>query len=124
MNRTSIDKNDILKFTEVIYDTNKRLRKMVPEIAFAKTIIDMASDRRKKLLAECIMKPLKDGMKGATAEHIARATHEYAEGFKEQEEQLKSAYEIDFDWRRLNSKLDSTRSLLAVSRETLRNFQE
>ena len=119
-----IDKNDIDKFSKIIFETNNALRKMVPSIALAKSVIDAASDRRKKLLAECMVPFTKDGMKGASAENAARATKEYSEGFDEQQDQLKSAYEVDFDWRRLTMKLDSARSLLAVSRETMHNFRE
>lgn len=118
------DHSDIRRFEHVISQCNTKLKTMVPAIALAKTVIDMASDRRKKLLADCMVPFTKKGMKGAAAENAARATQEYAAGFDDQEGQLKSAYEVDFDWRRLNSKLDSARSMLAVSRETMHNFRE
>ena len=116
--------DDIRRFEHVISQCNTKLKTMVPSIALSKTVIDMASDRRKKLLAECMLSFTKEGKKGATAENAARATKEYATGFKEQETQLRTAYEVDFEWRRISIKLDSARSMLAVARETMHNFKE
>lgn len=118
-----IDSNDIRKFSKIIYDCNRELKGLVPAIALAKTVIEMASDRRKKLLADC-MEGLKSELKGEARQFAARATPEYAEGLETHKAELQSAYEVDFQWRSTNSRLDSARSLLAVSRETLRNFQE
>lgn len=112
--------------TKQVYDTEKKITEtvaaisaLVPDYAQARQVIEYDSDRRKQLLARCIV-----GGKGgsmAAAESAARADDaNYGVPLTLLGDQLKNAYEVVARWQSLMARLDAARSILALTRETMK----
>lgn len=117
----SIDNEDIKRLQKIISACNKKIKDLVTAMSMAKVVIEHDSEDRKNLLARHLPFDLKSA---AAAEQAARQSPKYQEAYQEHKKSLEAAYAIDFQWKATTIRLDSARSLLAVSRETLRNFQE
>jgi hypothetical protein len=112
--------------TRQVYDTEKKIAEtvaaisaLVPAYAQARQIIDYDSDRRKQLLARYMAaEGPKSSMSAADAN--ARASNGYSEELDKLASSLKYAYEVVARWQALHARLDAARSILALTRETMK----
>lgn len=118
------DHSEIRAIEKRITETVAALQKLVPDYASARQVIDYDSDRRKQLLARHTSPCLIAGNTAAMADALARDCTLYCDGLDKLSESLKSAYEVQARWQALMARLDAARSLLAVSRETLKQMPE
>lgn len=113
--------------TKQVYDTEKKIAEtvaaisaLVPAYALARQVIEYDSDRRKQLLARIAAVALRTGMSATQADTASRATPEYSEELDKLADQLKQAYEVVARWQSLMARLDAARSILALTRETMK----
>jgi hypothetical protein len=90
----------------------------------ARQVIEFDSDRRKQLLGLCAAKHSELASSMSMAESLARSSDGYAEELDKLAQSLKSAYEAQAKWQALMARLDAARSLMALSRETLKQMPE
>ena len=101
----------------------KKLKELAPLVGMAKTIKAYDGDRRKQILAVEVVKAMKNGAESATAaEHIARASDEYAVQFQATYDSLKEANKTEAEWDAEFCAYETARSLLSFSKETLRQL--
>lgn len=119
------DHGEIKAIEKRIIETVAAIQALVPEYGLARQVIDFDSDRRKNLLATFVRACVEGGAASMTAaESMARSDSGYADGLAALGRELKAAYEVQAKWQALMARLDAARSLLAVSRETLRQMPE
>ena len=112
--------------TKQVYDTERKITEtvaaiteLVPAYAQARQVIEYDSDRRKQLLARCV-RSLNGSGSMAQCESEARSSPIYGEELDKLGESLKSAYEVQAKWQALMARLDAARSILALTRETMK----
>jgi hypothetical protein len=118
------DHSDITDIEKRMKGASKRMREMSSEVGMADTILRYDSDRRSGLLARYASVHLKAGESATAAETLARA-----DGSHDKELQLlMSQYQDarvkvrEFECERIT--WETSRSLLARQRETLRTLPE
>ncbi len=117
-----LDHHEIMDLQKRIHDTQRQLNHLVKPIGLALQVIDHSSDRRKRILA--VYANAAPAKSQAEKESLARASSEYAEAMQEEAKELASAYEVQHDWRRLVIRMDACRSMLAITREVVRQMPE
>lgn len=116
------DFSDIRAIERRIIETVAALQALVPSLAESRQVKEFMPDMKKNLLAR-YMSPL-EGKSAASAEVEARADEGYIHDFAALTEQYTAAEATIAKWQALMARLDAARSLLAVSRETLRQMPE
>lgn len=115
--------------TKQVYDTERKISEtvsaisaLVPAYANARQIIDYDADRRKQLLARWARNAISadKGLSAAMADTLARAHPSYDESLALLANDLTSAYEVQARWQSLMARLDAARSILALTRETMK----
>ena len=115
---------EIIKLQQKMKDKVKAINGMTTSIALAHTVIGMASDNRKRLLAKFSAPYIREGKSDAVAQTLARADEKYVAELKEFADGLQSAYEIKAEYDALHSGLEVARSLHSMVNRKLSNFLE
>lgn len=119
------DYSDTAAIQKRLAAVTKKLQKMASDVASARTIIQYDSERRKRLLSCEVVNAYKAGATSATeAEHQARASDAYRLGLEMLQDQREQAEKTLAEYDAAHAAHDTGRSLLAMSRESLRQMPE
>jgi hypothetical protein len=113
-----------------VYEIEKRLRNSIRKIhgltalvGHAKQVRDYDSDRRKTLLAQCMLPYLKGGASAAAAEVDGRADPRYVAGLNDLAGQREDAEKTIAEWDAAFCTYEAARSLLSMAKETIRTIE-
>ena len=119
------DYSDTLALQKRFMEAQKKCQDLKASYAMARTVKSYDSDRRKKLLSDCVVQAFKDGAESSSeAEHRARASTAYTIGLIKLQGELKAAEEIICAVEVEDKAWETCRSLLAMQRESLKNMPE
>lgn len=121
--RMTADFHDASKAEARLRAAANRLHAMAGEVAQAKQVKEFASDRRKNLLARYMAPLLASGSGATAAEMVARANPEYQQELDEQAEQYAAAERVLSEHGATMATFDAARSLLSMSKESMRVMQ-
>jgi hypothetical protein len=125
---SDIDHNDIKKSQKAMAEARKHLAEIVGDTGHALAVIEMDSDRRKRLLARYTKAYLAKNpgkpISHAHAETLARADDDYGKELDEWEAGLEGAYATRKDWEATESRLEVARSIHSVAGKTIHRFEE
>jgi hypothetical protein len=108
-----------------LHEADKKLQAMAGAVGAARTVIQYDSERRKRLLSLEVIKAFKYGSESATqAEHEARASDQYKIGLDALQEQRESAEKTIAEYDAVQTHWETQRSLMAMTRETMRQIPE
>lgn len=102
-------------------DAATKLHGLVGDVAYARQIKEFSSDQRKMLLAKYVVPVLKENSMTA-ADAIARTSPEYKNELAILERQYQHAERTLAEWAAWQSTFEASRSLLSLSKETLRHL--
>lgn len=92
---------------------------MVDDVAKARLIRNVDSERRKQALARSIDRC--EGMSFNKAEMAARTDQEYLKDIRELDADLLLSEKSHLKWSAITAEIDSIRTLISAQKETLRN---
>ena len=121
-------KPDIADWTEVaslqqrLAQTVERINAMAGDVGMAKHVLEYDSDRRKRALARAMAAPLAGGSSAAAAEAEGRASEAYSAELGLLAKQHAAAEQTVAEFEAAKLVWDTARSLLAMSRETMKNL--
>ena len=119
----SADANDQQMIERRIMEATRRLNQLAPLIGAARQLIEFASDMRKNTLAKTQRRYIERGEGAANSEALARSDPLYIEAFKEDEKRVADAYKVRAEWDAVMCSFEAGRSLLAMTRETMRTLE-
>ena len=117
------DKSDQDMIQKRIMEATQKLNKMAPLVGAARQVIEFASDMRKNCLAKEHSRFIKEGESASGAEAFARSSHVYLNEFKIIEERIADAYRVKAEWEATMASFEAGRSLLAMTRETMKTLE-
>lgn len=120
---TSPDSNNIERIQKRLKETADKLVLLAPHVGSARQVKEFSSDQRKNALAAEQVRYIQRGESLGAAESLARTSPVYLEKLKALEESYKQAEQVIADWTATMAMLDAARSLLAMSRETMRTLE-
>jgi hypothetical protein len=118
-----IDDKEIRDIQEKMQDCILRMRTLAPLVGAARQIKEFSSDQRKNALAGEQVRFITRGESVAAAEHLARSSPTYLERFKDLEKAYADACATIAEWEAVFARFEACRSMLAMSRETLRTLE-
>jgi hypothetical protein len=104
-------------------DSLKLIRKLAPVVGAARQVKEFSADQRKNALAAEQIKFIQRGESVSASENLARSAPAYLERFKALEKMYADACATIAEWEAVFARLDACRSMLAMSRETLRTLE-
>lgn len=116
------DESEIKSIQEKMQESLVKLRELAPHVGAARQIKEFASDQRKNLLAAIQADYIGKGESVAAAEILARSNPVYIRRLLDLQESHKNAEVTLAEWQYTLVRLDAARSMLAMSRETLRTL--
>jgi len=116
------DFQDTLKVEKRLKEATQQLHGLVDGVALARQVKEFSSDQRKALLAR-YMAPLLDNRAQGTAEALARASDEYKSELEKLERQYQHAEHLIAKWQATFASFEAARSLLSMSKETMKTLQ-
>ena len=118
-----IDNNTIEQIQERMDTALKRIHGSIAMVAIARQVKEFNSDMRKKALAISMHRYIERGESMAGAEALARATPEYNDNIKQLAEEYTNACRVIAESDANYATFEATRSLLAMSRESLKTLE-
>lgn len=115
-----IDDEEIRDIQKKMQDCITRMRTLAPLVGAARQIKEFSNDQRKNALASEQIKFIQRGESVAAAENLARSSPVYLERFKGLEKSYAEACATIAEWEAVFARFEACRSMLAMSRETLR----
>lgn len=116
------DHNETQQLENRLRNSVKALHEMAPAVGAAKQVIEFSSDQRKNILAAEQMRYINRGESVAGSETMARTSPIYLEKLKQHEEASRNAHATVASWQATMAAYESNRSLLAMTRETLKTL--
>jgi hypothetical protein len=104
-------------------EATAKLHELAPLVGSARTIKEFSSDQRKNALAGEVTRYIQRGESVAASETLGRSSPLYLEKLKALEEHYKQAEATIAQWQATMATFEAARSLLAMSRETLRTLE-
>ena len=117
------DNSEIKDIQEKMQECIRELRTLAPHVGSARQIKEFSNDQRKNALAVEQVRFIQRGESVAAAENLARSSPTYLERFKELEKIYADACGTIAQWEAVMSRFDACRSMLAMSRETLKTLE-
>lgn len=117
------DQSETEKIERRLKNTVSKLHQLATLVGAAEQVIDFSSDQRKNILAAEQMRFVQRGESVAGAEVMARNSPSYLENVKTQQDQLTEAYRVRAEWKATFAEYDACRSLLAMTRESMRTLE-
>lgn len=114
------DKSEIDEIAARMGESIKHLRELAPHVGASRQVKEFASDQRKNLLAATQAQYISKGESVAAAEILARSNPVYLTKLTALEESYKQAETVLAEWQATLARFDACRSLLAMSRESMR----
>lgn len=117
------DHDDILLIQKRLENAVREIRNMTASVGSAKQIRDFCSDRRKTLLAKCMLPYLKAGASAAAAEVDGRADPAYERELGVLAEQREASEKTIAKWDSAFATYEAARSLLSMAKTTLSSLE-
>ena len=118
-----IDDKEIKGIQKRMQESLRSIQKLAPLVGIARQVKEFSSDQRKNALAAEQIKFIHKGESVAASEILARSSEAYIEKFKALESGYAHACGVIAEWESVFARLDACRSMLAMSRETLRTLE-
>jgi hypothetical protein len=99
------------------------MRKLAPLVGAARQVKEFSSDQRKNALAGAQIVFIQRGESVAASETLARSSPTYLEKFKSLEKMYSDACGTIAEWDATFARFEACRSMLAMSRETMRTLE-
>jgi hypothetical protein len=119
----TIDDKEIREIQEKMQDCIKSIRRLAPLVGLARQVKEFSSDQRKNAMAAAQITFIQRGESVAASETLARSSPAYLEKFKLLEKNYADACGTIAEWEAAFARLEACRSMLAMSRETLRTLE-
>lgn len=123
MQQLPIDSNEIKQIQEKMQDCIRNINRLAPLVGSARQVKEFSSDQRKNALAAQQIIYIQRGESVAASETLARANPVYVEKFRSLEQNYSDACATIAEWEAAFARLDACRSMLAMSRETLKTLE-
>jgi len=120
---SDIDNNNITEVQDRLKSSTRDLHRLAPLVGAAKQIKEFSSDRRKMALAKQQRRYIERGEGAANSEALARSDPLYMEELKQLEIQYAEAERCIAEWEATKCSFEAARSLLAMTRETIKTFE-
>jgi hypothetical protein len=117
------DDKEIRDLQEKMQDCIKTLRRLAPLVGAARQIKEFSSDQRKNALAAAQISYIQRGESVAASETLARSNPMYLEKMNFLEKTYADACGNIAEWEATFARFDACRSMLAMSRETLKTLE-
>jgi GH35 family endo-1,4-beta-xylanase len=117
------DFTDTQRIEQKLRKANNTLLHMTADVAAARTIKEFVSERRKNLLARFANARIHEGASATAAETEARSNERYVEEFNQLTAEYESAEKVLADWDATRATFEAARSILSLSKESLRQLQ-
>lgn len=114
------DWSDVRELQQRLAETSERISAMASDVGLAKHVVEYDGDRRKRALARQAAAALRGGDSAAKAELEARASEGYAKELAQLGKEHAAALQVIAEWEAAKVAWDTARSLLAMTRETVR----
>lgn len=101
----------------------KKLHELTTHVGIARQVIEFSSDIRKNTLAKHQRRYIERGEGASNSEALARSDPLYLEQIKVDEKRVSDAYIIRAQWDATMAEWESCRSLLAMTRETMKTLE-
>lgn len=118
----SADHTDSLEVTTRMKSSTAKLHQLSARVGMAKQVRDFMNDLRKNALSCEVVKALKAGESATAAEHIGRASPEYAAKLEQLGKSLEEAERIIAEWTAEQASFEAARSLLSFEKATMRDL--
>lgn len=115
-----IEDEEIRDIQKKMQECITRMRTLAPLVGAARQIKEFSSDQRKNALAAAQVEFIKRGESVSAAENLARSSPTYLQHFKDLEKAYADACATMAEWEAVFARFEACRSMLAMSRETLR----
>ena len=116
------DHSESVEIEKRLMQAAKKLQQLAPLLGMAKTVKEYNSDQKKNALSRLVVRFLKAGESVSSAEHQARALPEFEAKMEELQSALENAEKTIADYAGTEAAWNTCRSLLAMSRETIRQL--
>lgn len=100
-----------------------KLHNLTLHVGNARQVIEFNSDQRKNTLAKAARRYIERGEGAINSESLARSDPLYLEEIKPLESQLSDAYRVKAQWDATMCEFEACRSLLAMTRETMKTLE-
>lgn len=118
-----IDDKEIRDLQEKMQETLGRIRKLAPLVGMARQVKEFNPDQRKNILAAEQIAFIQRGESVAASETLGRSSPIYMEKFRELGKSYADACGTIAEWDAQFARLDALRSMLAMTRETMRTLE-
>ena len=118
-----IDDKEIRDIQKKMQECISSIRKLAPLVGVARQVKEFSADQRKNALAAAQIKFIQRGESVAASENLARSSPDYLERFKALETSYADACATIAEWEAVHARFDACRSMLAMSRETLKTLE-
>jgi hypothetical protein len=116
------DDNEIRDIQKKMQECISGMRRLAPMVGAARQVKEFSADQRKNALAGEQIKFIQRGESVAASENLARSSPTYLERFKALETMYSDACATIAEWEATFARFEACRSMLAMSRETLRTL--
>jgi hypothetical protein len=116
------DRSDQEIIERRLMDATRKLHQLAPLVGAARQVIEFASDMRKNALAKQQRRYIERGEGAANSEALARSDPLYLQDIQAIELRVTEAYRVRAEWDATMCSFEAGRSLLAMTRETLRTL--
>lgn len=117
---TMIDNHEIKDIQRRMQECITRMRSLAPGVGAARQVKEFSNDQRKNALAGEQVRFIQRGESVAAAENLARSSPVYLQRFKDLETQYADAAATIAEWEAVFARFEACRSLLSMSKETLK----
>lgn len=117
------DQSETEKLEIRLKKTVTKLHELSIHVGSARQVIEFSSDQRKNALASEAKRFIERGEGAANSEQLARSSPIYLEKINTLGDQLADAYRVKATWEATMCEFEACRSLLAMTRETLKTLE-
>jgi hypothetical protein len=117
------DDQEIRGLQKKMQECITRMRQLAAMVGCARQVKEFSGDQRKNALAAEQVRFIQRGESVAAAENLARSSPVYLERFKDLEKSYADACATIAEWDATFARFEACRSMLAMSRETLRTLE-
>jgi hypothetical protein len=117
------DHSEIMLIQKRLADAQRAIKNLTALVGHAKQVRDYDSDRRKTLLAKCMLPYLKAGASAAAAEVDGRADPAYNAALDALAAQREASEKTIAEWDAAFCTYEAARSLLSMAKETIRTIE-
>jgi hypothetical protein len=117
------DDREIRDIQAKMQDSIREMRKLAPLVGMARQVKEFSGDQRKNALAAAQIIFIQRGESVAASETLARSSPPYLEKLKALEQAYSSACGTIAEWEAVFARFEACRSMLAMSRETMRTLE-